>query len=107
MVKASDSYHSPFTIHRSLIKDSLTHVALGAVGEERDDALALTQPFRDLPRRRGGRAGRAAAEDAFGARQLADGRESLQVGDGQNFVGRVAVEVRRDELALADALQTI
>src|SRR5215212_8703562 len=107
MVKAGNSYHSPFTIYHSLIKDSLAHVTLGAVGEERDDAPARTQVLGDLPGRRGGRAGRAAAEDALGAREFADGRERFGVADGDDFVGRVAVEVRRDELALADAFEPV
>src|SRR5215218_7085656 len=107
MVKASDSYHSPFTIYHSLIKDSLAHVALGAVGEERDDALARAEAPCDFPGRRGGRAGRAAAEDALGAREFADGRESLRVRDGDDLVGQVSVEVRRDELALADAFEAV
>src|SRR5215218_8968992 len=107
MVKASSSYHSPFTIYHSLVKDSLAHVTFGAVGEERDDALARAEAFGDSPGRGGGRAGRAAAEDAFGARQLPHGGESLRVRDGDDLVGRVAVEVRRDELTLADAFEAV
>src|SRR5215207_4538234 len=91
----------------SLIKDSLAHVALGAVGEERDDALARAEAFGNSPGRGGGCAGRAAAQDALGARQLPHGGERLYVRDGDDLVGHVAVEVRRDELALADAFEPV
>src|ERR1044071_4599706 len=100
MVKASGSYHSPFTIHYLLIKDSLAHVALRAVGEERDDALARAQAFGDFSGRRRGRAGRAAAEDALAAREFADGGEGFGVRNCDDLVCDVAVEVRGDELAL-------
>src|ERR671927_1163703 len=103
MVKASGAYYSPLTVHHSLVEDSLAHVTLGAVGEEGDDALALAQPLGHPARGGGGGAGRAAAEDALGAGQLAHRGESLCVRDGQDLVGRLAVEVRRDELALPDA----
>src|SRR2546421_11221377 len=103
---ADFSYHlSLITYH--LIEDSLAHVALRAVGEERDDALARAEPFGHFPRRRGGSAGRAAAEDAFGAREFAHGREGFGVRDGDDLVGRLRVEVGRDELALADAFEAV
>ena len=107
MRKSRRIFLSLITHHLSLIKDSLAHVALGAVGEERDDAFAGAESFGHLSRGGGGRAGRASAEDALGARQFAHGRESLLVRDGDDFVGRVAVEVRRDELALADAFESV
>src|SRR4051812_2042915 len=100
--------NSSFIIHHSsLVKNSLAHVALRAVGEERDDALACAEPFGDLSGRRGGGAGGAAAEDAFGAREFADGGERLGVRNCDDLVGHVAVEVRGDELALADAFEPV
>src|ERR1044072_3810089 len=98
---------SLITHHLSLIKDSLTHVALGPVGEERDDALACAEALCDSARRGGRSAGRAAAEDAFGARQFADCREGFRVGDCDDFVRRLPVEVGRDDLALAYAFEPV
>src|SRR5215213_5594564 len=95
------------THHSALVKNPLAHVALRPVGEERDDALARAETFGDLPGRRGGRAGRAAAEDALGAREFADGRERFGVRNCDDLIGRAAVEVRRDELALADAFEPV
>src|SRR5215212_1842472 len=107
-VKLQRARHSSFIIHHSaLVKDSLTHVALGPVGEERDDALACAEASRDFARGGGCRAGRAAAEDAFRARKLADCGEGFRVGDCDDFVRRLAVEVGRDELALAYAFESV
>src|SRR2546423_2295118 len=89
------------------IEDSLAHVALSAVGEERDDALACAESFGDTSCGCGSSAGRAAAEDAFGARELAHRCEGFGVCDGDDLVGQRAVEVRRDELALADAFESV
>src|SRR5215207_4836953 len=91
----------------SSVEYSLTHVALGPVGEERDDALARAEALSDFARCRCRRAGRAAAEDAFGARQLADCREGFRVRDCDDFVRRLPVEVGRDELALSDAFEPV
>src|SRR5215217_300096 len=104
---ATRSYSSFITHHSALVKDSLAHVALRPVGEERDDALARAEPFGNFSGRSRGRAGRAAAEDALGAREFADGGERFGVRDCDDLVGRAAVEVRRDELALADAFEPV
>src|SRR5437868_6062979 len=89
------------------IEDSLAHVTLRAVREERDDALACAESFGDTPRCGCRRAGRASAENAFGAREFAHRGEGFGVCDGDDLVGQRAVEVRRDELALSDAFETV
>src|SRR5437588_2388017 len=106
--KARPPLHSSFITHHSaLVKNPLAHVTLRAVGEERDDALARAESCGHFPRRGGGGAGRAAAEDALRARQFAHRGEGFGVRDGDDLVRRLRVEVRRDELALADAFEAV
>src|ERR1039457_6327865 len=87
-------------------EDPLALVPLGAVRQQRDDALAGAEAAGNLPRGRGTAAGGSAHEEPFGARDLEDRGVGLGVVDRNDFVHERRVPDFGKE-RLADSLDLV